>query len=170
MGKRKRKPIFLGERPTREQMARGDIERQFVTHAESATKAMAHVSHQNAVQRWKRAGRLSDTQIAAIDLCEALWGNLEVSPRLTAAYGEAIRATGNEETRAAAILDTREQLRRIEGYFTGLEKWWDVFENVCRFGQADGGVDLGYSTRTAKEQAFTVVCFIADTIAQNEKL
>lgn len=167
-----RKPAL--QTPTPEQLANGKYARRFVNHVESNTEAMVHVSRHHPVERWKAADRLEAHQVAAIELCQSLWNIAGLPIRVTASYGERIPVTGSSERLSNEQIDARNRLYRIRDYFAGLDKWWDVFENVCRFGESAGvaGTSLsqGGSNRAAEERAHTVVCFVADIIAQNERL
>ena len=158
--------------PTAEQIATGDYQSRYVMHVESATLAKAYVSNHDPVQRWKAAKRLSDTQLLAIELCQRLWKIAGLPIRVTANYGERIPVTGSAEALNNAQIDAREHLYRIMDYFTGLEKWWHVFEQVCRHGEPAGvaGSRLGYGSRGGADRAHTIVCFIADKIAEQERL
>lgn len=159
-----------GVKPTPEQFAQGGYKRAMVAHVESATYAMAHISAHDPVERWNRDGRLSDTQNAAIALLRRLWAILEVPQKLTASYGERIMSSGAVELRAMQEIEAREDLHRIQDYVPG--RYWSVFENVCRHGMASGqaGEALGYGSRSAKDRAHTVVCFVCDVIAMKERL
>lgn len=173
MARKKRKPpvtVQPGEKPTREQLAKGDYHRDFVTHVETATKAMAHISAQEPVERWKRDGRLSDTQLAAIAFTRRLWAILGAQQKVTASYGERIPASASNEHLALRQIEAREDLHRISGYVP--HAYWCVFENVCRFDEPAGvaGSRLGYGSRSARDRAHTVVCFVADIIAMKENL
>lgn len=124
------------------------------------------------VMRWIAAGKLSETQGLAIQTCLRLWAICGLEQRTTASYGENITATDHEsEHKVNMLIEAREDLYRIMGYFKGLEGWWQVFENVCRFNEPAGvaGSRLG-STRGAEDRAHTTVCFVADIIATKERL
>lgn len=172
---RARRRIMTTERlvsPTDAQMASGNYYPANIIHAESGTRAGVHRTRHDPVQRWLDAGRLSTTQDAAIALLRALWARLEASPSVTASYGERTGGHSDAERNAAAKIEARDDLTRIEGYFAGLRKWWDVFENVCRWDMAAGvaGSELGYGSRGAEIRAHTIVCFVADKIAEQERL
>lgn len=156
--------------PTPEQLAKGAYGRKFVMHVDSATETMAYVSRHDPVERWIASERLEDGQIAAIRLCQRLWSLAGVSQPVTAAYGERIPGTGNVELRAVNEIEAREDLHRIEDYFPA--KYWAIFELVCRFGEPAGvaGSRLGYGDRSGADRAHTVVCFVADKIAEQERL
>lgn len=158
--------------PTPEQLAKGGYKRRFVMHTETATETAAFVSRHDPVKRWEDLGRLEPHQLAAIDLCQHLWETACLPIKVTGTYGERIAATGSSEARTNAQLDARESLYRIMDYFAGLEKWWAVFENVCRHGEPAGiaGSRLGYGGRSGADRAHTVVCFVADKIAEQERL
>jgi hypothetical protein len=158
--------------PTPEQLSRGGYKRGFIMHTESATETMAFRSNHDPVERWKAADRLELHQIAAIELCQRLWHIAGLPIKVTGNYGERIPVTGSSELMNLSQIQAREDLYRIMDYFTGLEKWWNVFEQVCRHGEPAGvaGSRLGYGDRAGADRAHTVVCFIADKIAEQERL
>lgn len=167
--KRKTRPqIDPGETPTDAQLAHGGFERDFVTHVDSNTKAMVYIAAHDPVDRWKRAGRLSITQLAAIGYCQRLWRLAGLEQRVTANYGERIR--GHAESRAVNEIEAREDLHRVQGYVP--PRWWQVFENVVRWRDAAGtaGSSLGFGDRSAQNTAYVTVCLVADTIAMKEGL
>lgn len=159
--------------PTDEQIAKGSYQSRYIM-AEDGTLAKTYVNNHDPVQRWKAAKRLSDTQLLAIELCQRLWKIAGLPIRVTANYGERIPVTGSTEALNNAQIDARKHLYRIRDYFTGLDKWWDAFEMICRFGEAPGlvgsAIGQGNSSRAAADRAHTAVCFVADIIATNEKL
>ncbi len=173
MGKATRtKPaIEPGETPTPEQIAQGGYERKFVTHVETGTVTTAHISAHSPVQRWKRAGRLSDSQIDAIALCEALWAKCGLRQKLTASYGERMPLGCDNEWIAVHEIEARRDLKRIEGYCVPWQ--WEVFENVCRFDEGSGtvGAALGFNGSKATMAAtLMVIRCVADIIAREERL
>lgn len=168
---RKAREVFQGDGPTPEQIARTPIERRFVTHAETATKSMAHVTAHSPVLRWENAGRLSDSQLAAIRLCEGLWETCGLKQRVTANYGERLPPGGDNEWIAVREIQARDDLARIEGYV--LPWMWDWFENVVRWGETAGsaGEALGFSGSKASQAAsLAIVKAVAGMIAQQERL
>ena len=171
---RKTKPVIRDESvpPTPAQLANGDYVRRFVMNSDDYTQAMTYVSQHDPIERWKSANRLEAHQVAAIELCRRLWHVAGLPIRITANYGERIPVTGSSERLNNAQIDARDQLYRIMDYFTGLEKWWHIFEQVCRHGEPAGvaGSRLGYGSRGGADRAHTVVCFVADKIAEQEKL
>lgn len=168
--RRKAAQPFLLDGPTPEQLAKGGYERKFITHVETATKPMAHVVATEPVERWHKEGRLSDTQYAAIALVRALWRLAGVSQRVTANYGERMPPGTTNEWLAVQEIEAREDLHRIQAWFP--RHYWEMFEAVCRFDEPAGtaGSRLGWGTRSARDRAHTVVCFIADYIASKERV
>jgi hypothetical protein len=160
-----------GDGPTPEQLAKGGYKRGYVTHVESNTLSMAHVSRHDPVERWKAAERLSQAQLAAIELCQRLWTLAGLSQPLTASYGERMaKATGNVELRALNEIEAREDLHRIQDYIP--PAYWQLFENVCRFGESAeaAGERLNFGKRSAADRAHQTVCFVADVISMKERL
>lgn len=173
MGKATRiKPaIEPGETPTPEQLAQGGYERGFVTHVETGTVTTAHISAHSPVERWKRAGRLSDSQIAAIALCEALWAKCGISQKLCSTYGERLPIAFENEWAAVHKMDAQRRLDRIEGYIP--PHMWSVWENVVRFDEPAGtaGASLGFEGSKGSQAAvLMLVMNVADIIAREERL
>lgn len=163
-------PRDVRVKPTDAQLAKGEHHERYVMHVESGIKAKTHVTTHDPVQRWKRDGRLSDSQETAILHVQALWGKIGALPRVTATYGEATGGSGSAEYRALTEIEAREDLHRIQDYVPAV--YFNVFENVCRFGMAAGvaGNDLGFGPRSASDRAHTIVCFVADIVAMKERL
>lgn len=161
--------------PTAEQLASGQYRRALVMHAESATGAAAYVSRHDPVQRWLEAKRLTDTQEVAIAFVRRLWELVGTDPKVTATYGEKT-PPGNVEQRVLSVLEADEDLKRVISYFPkdefGKRPYWDLFENVCRWGEPAGvaGSRLGFGDRSAQDRAHQIVCFVADIIAMRERL
>ncbi|MFN3424880.1 MAG: hypothetical protein ACK40C_09275 [Novosphingobium meiothermophilum] len=160
------------ETPTPEQIAHGGYQRDYVMDS-TGLKALAYrnTGH-DPVTRWTNAGKIDARQRAAIDTVRRLWDIVGVRQRVTGCYGETFRVTGCVEMHANLVLDATRDLERIKGYFLGLRQWWQVFENVCRFGEPAGstGIALGYAPKTAQIRALTIVQFIADIIADRERI
>lgn len=173
MARRKRKPPAVqahNDGPTPEQLARGGISREFVTHAETATVSMAHVAAHSPVERWRRNGALTDAQLAAIATVRALWELVGLRQKTTATYGEPIRITHDNEWLAARKIQAMRDLTRLEAQ---CPPWaWDVFENCVRFDEPAGiaGSALGFEPRSAVAAALVTVKMVADIVAREECL
>lgn len=118
------------------------------------------------VARWKAAKLLSDSQIAAIDHCEALWGQLNGKAMVM----DLARIPGAGQGNGWAEQEALDDLKRIKGHVPG--KYWAVFENVCRFDEAAGfaGSALTECRNDQVASARVVVQFVADIIAMKERL
>jgi len=157
--------------PTPEQIARG-YSADFVMD-DDGLKAWAYRNNNHdPVERWLDSGRIDQRQKSAIDTVRRLWNIVGIRHNVTANYGERIGGSASVEHNTALYLDAKADLKRIEGYFEGLDPYWQCFVNVCRFGQAAGvaGCELGYGSRSAEVRAHQIVCFIADIIATKERL
>lgn len=161
--------------PTPEQLRNGDYQPARLPDPTGGNRiAAAYVNRGGTpVTRWEASGKLSDTQVRAIDFCQRLWNITGMTARVTANYGQNCAGEAVEsENQAIRYLDAKNDLKRVEGYFTGLRAWWDVFEQVCRHGEPAGvaGSRLGYGERSAEYRAHTTVCFVSDFIAMQERL
>lgn len=165
-------PIEELSAPPAEQLARGSFHRDYVMD-DNGLKALAYrnTGH-DPVARWLASDKIDQRQKAAIDTVRRLWDIVGIRQRITASYGERMPGGGCVELRANLVLDAMKDLERIEGYFHGLRQWWSTFENVCRFGEPAGatGIALGFAPKTAQTRALTTVQFIADIIADRERI
>lgn len=156
--------------PTPEQLAQGGYSRKMVLHGESNTFTSAHVSRHDPIERWKASERLSQGQLAAIELCRHLWNLTGLQQRVTASYGERQPPSHNIERRALSIIEATEDLYRIQDYVPSA--YWQLFQNVARFGEPAeiAGERLNFGKRSAADRAHQVVCFVADIISSKEGL
>lgn len=119
------------------------------------------------VERWIAANDLTDHQQCAIRHVQGLWNALGPSRGLVANLDRTIFGTiGDGHHRE---IEARETLSRFRGKFG--HKYWDMFENICRFDMAAG--IAGRSVRTgdrASTAALAVVQLIADMIYSSERL
>lgn len=118
------------------------------------------------VARWKAAKLLSDSQVAAIDHCEALWAQLGGKGLVM----DLARIPGAGQGNGWAEQEALDDLKRIKGYVPA--KYWSVFENVCRFDETAGfaGSALTNCRNDQVAAARFTVQFVADIIAMNERL
>ena len=156
--------------PTPEQQAKGGYQDRFVNHVESFTRSKVFVSSHDPVERWFRAGRLSDSQMTAIEHLRRLWRLTEDARPITANYGERIGGQGCGEARALNEIEAREDLHRIQGYVP--MPYFSIMENVCRHGMSAGvaGEALGFGSRSGEIRAHQIVCFVSDVVAMKERL
>lgn len=166
------KPILQPlEQPNEMQMANGHFQREDMIHAESGQRVTAWKNCGGTpVMRWWNAGRLDRRQLMVIEWCQSLWRLAGAQQRVTSTYGERIAPTHVVELAAVKVLAADKDLRRFQSYVS--ERAWSVFENVCRFNMAAGvaGSELGYGSRSAEVRAHTLVCEVADMIAEREKI
>lgn len=174
--RRKRtEPVAVVE-PTEAQLANGDYQLVHMPNPEGGNRVAPVFVNRGGtpVMRWIAAGKLSDTQQVAISVVLRLWRILGCEGRVAATYGEHMAPCTITETPELIerIVEAREDLKRIEGHFHGLDAWWEVFENVVRFDEPAGvsGSRLGFGARSAEDRAHTTVCFVADIIATRENL
>ena len=162
--------IEPGDLPTVEQLRNGRFDRDFVMHAESGTKAMAHRSLRDPILRWEKDRKLTDIQASTIRRMQALWQAVYGTQRLVGRYSEPL-APSTAETSDTRLMGLTDDLRRIEGYFDGLRQWYSTFERVCRFGLTgpEACETASVSERASRDRALVVVCFIADYIAMRER-
>lgn len=128
------------------------------------------VNNHDPVERWKAAGKLTQSQQVVIEMCQRLWRLAGLQQRLTASYGERMPASAGYELRALTEIEAREDLHRIQGYFPGeLKAYWNVFENCCRHGMP-AGIAGGEDDRNGAHRAFMIVGFVASMIATYERV
>lgn len=159
--------------PTPEQMARSDYTRDTITHADSYQRAVVHINRGGTpLARWRdpAAPKLSETQNRAIDHMLYLWSVACREPRVTAQYGERIAGHADSARRLTCEIEARQDLHRIQDYIPA--HYYRVFENVIRWDEPAGvaGSRLGFGERSGADRAHTIVCFVADIIADRERL
>ena len=139
-GRKRKAPVITPmDLPTPEQLASGDFERDFVTHVDSNTKAMAFRRRDSCiVEKWCREGGIGFDEGAkrVIADCTLLWMRLG-EPRLIAQYGERLppSASGDGMARQEA-LDQLHHYKHVLGARMG--PYWSVFENVVRHNEPAG--------------------------------
>jgi hypothetical protein len=134
---------------------------------------------------WKARGVFSETQLAGIYYCLRLWQALPPPPQCTGSYGERIGGAGISYESDGAILhylEAQQDLKRISGGIGKSGEWeqgyvtpkpyWDVFENILRFDMSieEAALRMGYGSKHGKARCLTVVSFVADIIADRERL
>ncbi|MEO1908786.1 MAG: hypothetical protein ABGX08_17365 [Citromicrobium sp.] len=167
MGKRKSRRAFNldADIPTPEQLADGSYERDFITHAETNTKAMAYRKRDSTiVEKWIREGATGfdiPAQRAIAD-CIVLWARMG-SPNVTANYGERVAASphsdGHVQQDAADEIAFRKTLVP--------RPYWDVFENVLRHNEPAGVAGSSFANNKPQQiaSARTIVGMVANIIA-----
>lgn len=131
------------------------------------------------IARWTSAGKLTDTQVAAINHCIRLWDAISTSGGLVANLDRTV--FGSPGDGSWREIEARDSLKRIcgglnqegeyePGYVPG--KYWSVFESVCRFDEPAGYAGSRL-TEVKDEQvgaARLTVQFVADIVYQREHL
>lgn len=119
------------------------------------------------IARWKACGSLDDHEIAAIEHCWNLWGRAGSQSGLVMDLNKIPGMPGGD---GMAQHEALSDLHRIKGYFPA--KWWDIFENVCRFDEPAGvaGSKLANNKDEHVAAARTAVKFVASMIAWKERL
>lgn len=149
--------------PTPEQIMKGEAVRDFVTHAETATKAMAHKVTHDPVKRWERDGKLSSVEIQTIERMQDAWQAVYGEVSVTGSYSEPLGAQTRAvrcDTPQERIIALREALCAAEAVFEGPAKvYYLQFERICRFGEAP--LDVSGN----RDKALNIVCFVANMIA-----
>jgi hypothetical protein len=117
--------------------------------------------------RWTRDGLLSETQLLAIQCCLRL---RERAGRFTGLVQDLLKIPGQQPSSGMAQQDALDELVRFKEAVP--RKYWEVFENVCRFDEPArvAGSALSHTTRSAQEAAVICVCFVADIIAMRRRL
>ena len=155
-------PYEAGDLPTPEQIMHGDAIRDFVTHAETATKAMAHRVVTDPVEKWRRKGKLTPTEDVTISRMQEVWDRVHGQLSITGAYSEpsgGMNSAFGGLTPSERQIALRDALRAVEDEFKGLRPWYSIFERVCRFGEHP--LDVAGN----RDKALYVVKFVASIIA-----
>lgn len=151
--------------PTPEQLAAGDYERDFVTHAETNTKAMTYRNRESTIlERWIREGGpgFEHGAARAIADCQTFWARMG-EQRVIAHYGERIAATtsGNGYTQQEASDEIAFRRKMVPA------KYFDVFENVVRHNEPAGVAGSRFANATPQQihSAKVIVGFVASIMA-----
>ncbi len=153
------------ETPTLAQLANDDFDRDFVTHTETNTKAIAYRRRDSCiVEKWCREGGIGFDQGAqrVIGNCQLYWMRLG-EPRLIAQYGERLPAStaGDGWTRQDAL----DELHFYKGLVP--KPYWEVFENVIRHNEPAGVAGSRFAKNDAQriQSAKVITGFVASVIA-----
>lgn len=147
------------------QIARGGFER-FDVKLGRGEKVQTTVTLINRggtpVDRWKRDGQLSETQVRAIEYVQGLWERAGTVRGLVADH---LRVPGGSGKSGLSQQEALDDLATFKERVPA--KYWSVFENVCRFDEAAGtaGSNLATNSRSAIDAARVCVCFVADLVA-----
>lgn len=170
MARARRKPrkfalVEALDLPTPEQLANGDFERNFITHAESNTKATAYRRRDSSiVETWHREGAVGfdEPAMRAIADCILFWQRMG-EPRVTANYGERIAASthGEGHTQQEAADEIARRRRLVP------RTYWDVFENVVRHNEPAGVAGSRFASNRPQQiaSARAIVGLVANVIA-----
>lgn len=163
--RRKQRYRMDAELPTPEQLANDDYVRDFVTHAESNTKATAYRKRDSSiVEKWFREGATGFDEPArrAIADCVTYWARMG-SARVTAPYGEriAVSTHDNDYTQQEAADEIAFRKKLVP------RAYWDVFENVVRHNEPAGVAGSSFANNPAQRiaSARAIVGFVANIIA-----
>lgn len=149
--------------PTAEQLMKGNVKTGFVVHVDTWTTAKAHrVS--SVLDRWFDEGRhgFEAPARAAIEWCQVRWEARGVIGRQCANYSPTCGSGGGQVVRDVEL---RDELDAMKALFP--HKHWDVYENVCRWGQPAGvaGSEFANNDPQAIASARAIVGMIANMIA-----
>jgi hypothetical protein len=166
----KRKPFVPVEElvaPTPEMMAKGNVLAKFVVHVEDWTTAKAHrVS--NILDQWFDQGQpgFDDPARAAIDWCLVRWEARGVIGKQCANYSPTCGTGGGNVVRD---IELRDELDDVRKSIRVPAVYWDVFENVCRWGEPAGvaGSDFANNNPQAIASARAIVGLVANLIASD---
>lgn len=120
-----------------------------------------------AVDRWERDELLSETQMAAIRYCRALWHNAQTERGVVANLHRIGGISHYDDWAQIEALNELAWLRKSTP-----DRYWDVFENVCRFDMSAGiaGSNLTVNRDAQTTAARLIVCFVADLVAMWRRL
>ncbi len=170
MAKRKKARAFKfdAELPTPEQLKHERFDRDFVTHAETNTKAMAYRKRDSSIlEKWIREGGPGFDQGAqrVIADCIVFWRRMG-NPKVTAEYGErTAKGTNDNETSREEASDEIHYRKKLLG--AGMNEYWDVFENVVRYNEPAGkaGSRFAKNTPSSIQSAKVITGFVASFLA-----
>ena len=166
-GKRRKAFKFDAELPTPEQLRNGDFQRDFVTHAETNTKAMAY-RNSTILEKWIREGGPGfDTGAQRVIAdCLMFWSIAKPS-KTTAEYGERTPVGTNDNARFTRedAIDELHHRKKLLG--AGMDAYWDVFENVVRHNEPAGvaGSRFAKNTPASIQSAKVITGMVASFLA-----
>ena len=160
-----------GDLPTPEQIRNGQFDRDFVTHAETNTKAMAwRNSGGTPLCRWIAAKRLDQTHLAVIGRCLEIWRLIGTHQSLTSKYGERLDRSSDWKDTSYRAEEAEADLQSFKSHFPGRAKdYFDIFENVIRFNMPAGVAGGDPDKKVSAAKTLTIVKFVCDVIASNER-
>lgn len=171
-GKRKQANAFKLDAvlPTPEQIINGDFERDFITHAETNTKAMTY-RNSTILEKWiKEGGPGFDTGSQRVIADCLLFWSIAKPSKVTAQYGERTPAGTNDNARFTRedAIDELHYRKKLLG--AGMDWAWDVFENVVRHNEPAGVAGSRFASnrpqqiQSAKVITGMVASFIASKL------
>lgn len=161
---RKREFKFDAEAPPDAQLANGKFARDFITHAEKNTKAMAYRRESTILEQWCKNGGIGFEEGAkrAIADCQLFWARMG-EPRLIAHYGERLAASthgdGYTQQEAADEIHFRRKMFP--------PAYWSVFEAVVRHNEPAGVAGSRLATNRPQQimAAKAIVGMVASMMA-----
>lgn len=166
MGKatKRREFKFTEEAPPAAQLANGDFKRDFVTHAETNTKAMAYRRESTVLEQWCKNGGIGFEEGArrAIVDCQLLWARMG-EPRLIAHYGE--RTAKGTSVDRDTPQEAADEIHFRRKMFP--PAYWSVFEAVVRHNEPAGVAGSRMATNRPQQimAAKAVVGMVASMMA-----
>lgn len=153
------------ETPNVAQLANDDFDRDFITHTETNTKAMAYRRRDSCiVERWVKEGGIGFGHGAnqVIANCQVFWTRLG-EPRLIALYGQRMPASTHSEG-----YSQQEALDELHFYSRMVPKpYWSVFESVIRHNEPAGVAGSRFAKNDPQriQSAKVITGFVASVIA-----
>jgi hypothetical protein len=163
-GKRKpHVPVDLLVAPTPEQMAKGNVAPLFVVRVEDWTTAKAH-KVSNHLDQWfsARLPGFEEPARNAIDWCMVRWEARGVIGKQCANYSPTCGSGGGNVVRD---IELRDDLDRVRADIRVPDRYWSIFENVCRWGEPAGKAGFENNNPQAIASARAVVGLVANLIA-----
>ena len=151
--------------PTPEQMAKGNVKALFVVRVEDWTTAKAH-KVSNALDQWfeQRLPGFEEPARAAIDWCQVRWEARGVIGKQCANYSPTCGAGGGN---VARDIELRDELDMVRADIRVPDRYWSIFENVCRWGEPAGKAGFENNNPQAIASARAVVGLVANLIAMH---
>lgn len=165
---RKRKAARIIEQletPNVAQLTNDVFDRDFVTHTETNTKAMAYRRRDSCiVEKWCREGGIGFDHGAQriIANCQLFWMRLG-EPSLIAHYGERLApSTGGDGWTRQEALDELHRYKKMVP-----EPYWQVFQNVIRHNEPAGVAGSSFANNDAQriQSAKVITGMVASFIA-----
>lgn len=140
-------PVEALDGPTEAQLANGNYARDTIIHADTYRRETVFRNKSDILEKWIEEGGIGFDQgaVQVIRNCQFYWSRLG-GPRVTAQYGERMPRGVSDGIGQTEALDELHHMAK--GVPAPL---WEIFENVCRWGEPAGYAGSVWAKNTAQQ-------------------